>query len=142
MAKHILPASVAAIGTTAFLWNAFGGVMAYQNVVLAPSKLGAMSYAQQQVHLMTPLWANLALVATVIAGLIGSIGLIRGRRWAAAWFLLSALAMLVQLVGSVFASPKLDAHGIGSLAFPAAVLAVCAFLWSYSHRAEARGWLR
>lgn len=142
MAKHILPASVAAVGTAALVWNTLSGMLAYQSVAITQGDLAAMTYAQQQAHLMTPQWANWALVVAVASGVVGSMGLIKGRSWAAFWFLVSAVSVLMQLFGTYVAAPVWQVNGLNGMVFPVLLLAVCAFLWSYTHRARARGWLQ
>ncbi len=130
------------IAVLALAWNLIGLAMFYAQAMIDGEQLLKLPQAQQDVHLATPGWVNLAFAFAVIGGILGALCLLLRRRWAVPMFSVSLLALLVQIVGGYVVTPAWAAYGAPGLAMPALLLVVALLLWNYARRCTARGWLR
>ena len=135
------PMSFRVVAVVALLWNLFGLFSFYTNVTATPAVIASWPEAQQQIAAATPRWVFVAFAIATIAGVLGSLGLLLGKRWAVPVLLLSLLAILVQF-GSIYAlTPTWVLTGIGGAILPLCIGAFGLFLWWYARKAAARGWL-
>ena len=141
-AAATLPRSYWIIATIALLWNLLGLAMFAMQVTMSPETLAALPAEQRQVYEATPMWINAAFGVAVIAGVLGAIGLLVRRRWAAMLFAISLVALVVQVLGAYLVTPAWSAYGAAGLLMPALLLAIAVALWTYARQAAARGWLR
>lgn len=136
-----LPKSYWIIATIALLWNLLGLAMFAMQVTMSPEALAALPAEQRQVYEATPMWINAAFGVAVVAGVLGAVGLLVRRRWAALLFAVSLVALVVQVLGAYLVTPAWAAYGAAGLLMPVLLLAIAAALWSYARKAAARGWL-
>lgn len=129
------------IGVFALVWNLIGAAMWYLQVNMSAEQLAAMTEAQRQVYEATPGWLNIAFAVAVFAGVLGALGLLLKKRWAGTMFLLSLIALLVQMIGAYVVTPAWAAYGPVGLVMPAVLLLIALFLLWYANKAQARGWL-
>ena len=135
------PMSFRVVAIVALLWNLFGLFSFYTNVTATPAVIASWPEAQQQIAAATPRWVFVAFAIATIAGVLGSLGLLLGKRWAVPVLLMSLLAILVQF-GSIYAlTPTWVLTGIGGAILPLCIGAFGLFLWWYARKAAARGWL-
>jgi hypothetical protein len=128
-------------GVFALVWNLIGVAMWYMQVNMSAEQLAAMTEAQRQVYEATPGWLNIAFAVAVFAGVLGALGLLLKKRWAGTLFLLSLIALLVQMIGAYVVTPAWAAYGPVGLVMPAVLLVIALFLLWYANKAQARGWL-
>lgn len=128
-------------GLFALVWNLIGVAMWYMQVNMSAEQLAAMTEAQRQVYEATPGWLNIAFAVAVFAGVLGALGLLLKKRWAGTLFLLSLIALLVQMIGAYVVTPAWAAYGPVGLVMPAVLLVIALFLLWYANKAQARGWL-
>ena len=135
------PSSFRVVAIVALLWNLFGLFSFYTNVTATPAVIASWPEAQQQIAAATPRWVFVAFAIATIAGVLGSLGLLLGKRWAVPVLLMSLLAILVQF-GSIYAlTPTSVLTGIGGAILPLCIALFGLFLWWYARKAAARGWL-
>ena len=115
--------------------------MWYLQVNMSAEQLAAMTEAQRQVYEATPGWLNIAFAVAVFAGVLGALSMLLKKKWAATMFLLSLIALLVQMIGAYVVTPAWSAYGPVGLVMPAVLLAIALFLLWYANKAQARGWL-
>ncbi|MEL1265782.1 hypothetical protein [Pseudoxanthomonas putridarboris] len=137
----VRPRSYWAIAVLALIWNLIGAAMLYLQVNMPTKALAQMTEPQRQVYEATPQWLNIAFAVAVLGGVLGAIGLLMKKRWAATLFLLSLIGLLVQLIGAYVVTPAWAAYGVAGLVMPAVLLAIAVFLLWYANRAQDRGWL-
>jgi hypothetical protein len=125
----------------ALVWNLIGVAMWYIQINMTGEQLALMTEPQRQVYEGTPGWINIAFAVAVFAGVLGGVGLLLKKRWAATMFLLSLVALLVQMIGAFVATPAWAAYGPAGLVMPAVLLVIALFLLWYANKAKARGWL-
>ena len=130
------------IAVLALAWNLIGLAMFFAQAMIDGEQLLKLPQAQQDVHLATPGWVNLAFAFAVIAGVLGALCLLLRRRLAVPMFAISLLALLVQVVGGYLVTPAWAAYGAAGLALPGLLLVVALLLWRYARGCRAGGWLR
>jgi hypothetical protein len=129
------------IAFVALVWNLIGLAMFVVQVRLTPEMVAAMPAAQQQVHAATPAWINIAFGMAVVFGVLGSLALLLRKRLAPPLFLVSLLAIVVQVAGIFVATPAWQAYGPAGLAMPVMLVVIAVYLYWYAHKAAAKGWL-
>ena len=135
------PLSFWLVAVLALLWNLFGLFSFYSHFTATPEVIASWPEAQQQIAAATPRWVFVAFAIATIGGVLGSLGLLLGKRWAAPVLLLSLLGILIQF-GSIYAiTPTWALTGIGGAMLPLCIGLFGLFLWWYARKAAARGWL-
>lgn len=135
------PKSFWVVAILALLWNLIGTAMFYLQVSMTPEQLAALPAPQREVCEATPAWLYGLFGIAVTGGVLGSLGLLLKKKWAAALFLISLLAVVAQTVATFVVTPAWSAFGAAGLVMPVIVLAIAIFLWRYSRQAAAKGWL-
>ncbi|MBU8975809.1 MULTISPECIES: hypothetical protein [unclassified Lysobacter] len=130
------------VAALALLWNLLGVLMFCMQLAATPGQIAMMPPEQRLILESTPSWLQAAYGVAVFGGVLGAIGLLMSRRWAATFFLLSLLGLIVQIVGTFTVTPAWAALGPAGLIMPILLLLIALFLLSYARRAAARGWLR
>ena len=129
------------IAFVALVWNLIGLAMFVVQVRLTPEMVAALPAAQQQVHAATPAWINIAFGVAVVFGVLGSLALLLRKRLAPPLFLVSLLAIVVQMVGAYAVTPVWQVSGPAGLAMPVMLVVIAAYLYWYAQKAAAKGWL-
>lgn len=130
------------VAVLALLWNLFGLFSFYVHFTASPEVIASWPEAQQQIAAATPRWIFVPFATATIGGVLGSLGLLLGKRWAEPVLLLSLLGILVQF-GSIYAiTPAWALTGMGGAALPLGIAVVGVLLWWFAGKAVSRGWLR
>jgi hypothetical protein len=135
------PTSFKVIAILALLWNLLGVAMFYLQISMTPEAIAALPAPQREVYEATPSWLNLAFAVAVFGGVFGAVGLLLRKRWAVPCFLVSLLALVVQIVSAYLVTPAWTAYGAAGLAMPVVLLAIALFLLWYARKAERNGWI-
>mgnify|MGYP006198106437 FL=1 len=135
------PKSFWVIAIAALLWNLLGVAMFFLQVTMTPETVAAMPAEQRQVYEATPGWLNIAFAVAVFGGVIGALGLLLKKRWAVTFFLISLLALLMQIVGAYAVTPVWEAYGPAGLGMPILLVVIALLLWVYARKATIRDWL-
>jgi len=136
------PALYWAIAVFALLWNLIGLAMFWVQVTLTPQAVAALPPEQQQIHAAMPGWVYVFFGIAVVGGVLGSLGLLRRRRWAVPLLLLSLLGVAVQMASAYATTPVWALTGVAGTMFPLLLVGACLLLWLFARRAAACGWLR
>lgn len=130
------------VAVLAVLWNLFGLFSFYVHFTAGPEVIATWPEAQQQIAAATPRWVFIPFAIATIGGVLGSLGLLLGKRWAEPVLLLSLLGILVQF-GSIYAiTPTWALTGMGGAGLPLGIALVGVLLWWFAGKAASRGWLR
>ena len=129
------------VAVVALLWNLLGCVAFFSDLRLSPEDLAKPPEAQQALYAARPGWAVAATAVAVFGGVLGSIGLLLGKRWALSAFILSLLGILVQDFGLFVLAKGASLAGPVAVVMQGIVLAVGIGLVLLSRKAMARGWL-
>lgn len=128
-------------GLFALVWNLIGVAFWYMQTNMTAERLALMSESDRQIYEATPGWLNIAFAVAVFGGVLGALGLLLKKRWAGTMFLLSLIALLVQMIGAYVVTPAWAVYGPAGLVMPAVFVLIAVFLLWYANRAQARGWL-
>lgn len=130
------------IAIISLLWNGMG-VNQYLQQAYNTDAFKAM-YPDEKVMEMiqnTPSWVMGAFAIAVFGGLIGSIFLLLRKKIAKPLFLISLVAIVIQMFYNVFMSGSLDIYGPGAIIMPIMVIGFALFILWYTKKSEAKGWL-
>lgn len=136
------PSSFPVVAVLALLWNLLGLFSFYMHVTAGADIVATWPEAQQQIAAATPRWIFVPFAIATIGGVLGSLGLLLGKRWAVPVLLLSLLGIIVQFGAYYIITPTWALTGMGGAALPLCIALVGLFLWHYARKAAARGWLR
>ena len=130
------------IGVISLLWNAMG-VNQYLQQAYNTDTFKAM-YPDEKVLEMaqnTPSWVMAAFAVAVFGGFLGSIFLLLRKKIAKPVFLISLIAIVIQMTYNVFMSGALEVYGAGVLIMPFMVIGFAFFILWHTKKCEAKGWL-
>lgn len=126
------------VSVLALLWNLVGLLMFWKQITLTPDAVAALPPAQQQINAAMPGWVHGLFGIAVVAGVLGSLGLLLQRRWASPLLLLSLLAVIAQMVSAYAITPVWALTGAASAVFPLLLIVVALLLWRFARAATAR----
>ncbi len=130
------------ISSVAILWNGMG-VNQYLQQAYNTDAFKAM-YPDEKVMEMavnTPSWVMGAFAIAVFGGLIGSIFLLLRKKIAKPIFLVSLIAIIIQMFYNVFMSGAMDVYGPGVVIMPIMVIGFAIFILWYTKKSETKGLL-
>ncbi|MBK7013687.1 MAG: hypothetical protein IPH43_14500 [Xanthomonadales bacterium] len=136
------PAWLKVVAVVALLWNLLGCIAFFFDLRLSPEDLAKLPEAQQALYAARPGWAVAATAIAVFGGVLGSIGMILGKRWALPVLVLSLLGILVQDFGLFVLADGASLAGPVAVVMQGIVLVVGVGLVLLSRKGIARGWLR
>jgi hypothetical protein len=129
------------VAVLALLWNSLG-VMAYlMQVMMPPEALDLLPEAERALYENVPAWVTGAFAIAVFGGALGSLALILKKGIAHPLFVVSFLAIIVQMTYNVFLSKALEVYGPGGLAMPIMTFAIGLSLIFIAKSAKTRGWI-
>ncbi|MDP2540650.1 hypothetical protein CSC81_03705 [Tenacibaculum discolor] len=129
------------IGVAALVWNGLG-VMQYLGMAYMTDEVkAALPEAEKALYDNIPSWVTAAFAIAVFGGLIGSAFLLMRKKLARPMFLISLIAIIVQMSYNLFMSRAAEVYGPGSVIMPIMVIVIGVFLLMYSKKTIAKGWL-
>jgi hypothetical protein len=129
------------IGILALLWN-FGGIASFiMHVTMSEETLQAMPEEERMLYTNFPVWVMITYSVAVFAGTLGNILLLLRKRSATPLLMVSFVAILFQMIYTVFMSNAVAVHGPQALGIPTFVVVFGALLVWLSLTATVRGWL-
>lgn len=134
--KWYLPVAVLAL-----LWNLLGCFQIAMNFLMTDADIAALPAAEQAIVAAMPSWLLVGSAIGVVAGALGSLGLVLKRRWATPLLVLSVLGLVLQDIGFVLVARTAAIPSAG-LILQGVVLAIAILLVLLARKASAAGWLR
>lgn len=129
------------VAALALLWNLAGlGAIAH-DVMLTPADIAKLPPEMQAVNAGREPWMVIGSVVAVVAGTLGSFGLVLKRRWATPLFVLSLAGLIAQDFGFVLIARTVPIPMAGWI-LQGVVFVVAIALLLLARRAAAAGWLR
>jgi hypothetical protein len=123
------------------LWGLAGCASLYGHFVIGPDMDPNATDYDRALYAALPVWVNIAYVVAVLAGLLGSIGLLVRAKWAGTLYLLSLIAVIAQFGYMFLATDIIAVKGVWTTYFPAFIFAVALFQVWFAALANRRGWL-
>lgn len=138
--SQTVPITFWVIAVIALLWNLIGGATFVSNMMITPESLALLPAEQQAMYAENPVWIKIIYGIATLGGIIASIGLLLRKAWSEKLFLVSLIAVLIQMGKSIF---SLSDSGLDmqQMTLPIMVILIALFLWYYSKKAIARGWI-
>lgn len=129
------------IGVAALVWNGLG-VMQYLGMAYMTDEVkAALPEAERTLYDNIPSWVTAAFAIAVFGGLIGSAFLLMRKKLARPMFLISLIAIIVQMSYNLFMSRAAEVYGPGSVIMLIMIIVIGVFLLMYSKKTIAKGWL-
>ena len=136
------PAWFWVVAVLALLWNVFGLAMFYLQYTMSPEQLAQLPEAQRGLQEGFPDWLWALYAVAVVAGTLGSILLLMGKRLALPVFWVSLVAVVVLFGYCLFPGRMLEVLGPAqALPMPILVTAIAVLLVWFARRSIARGWI-
>ncbi len=129
------------VAVVALLWNLLGCFAFVTDLSMSPEDIAKLAPAQQELYNARPGWALAATGLAVIAGALGSIGLLLRKKWAVPFFVLSLIGIVAQDFGLFALAGGASRAGPVPMVLQAVVLAFAIWLLMLSRKGAARGWL-
>jgi hypothetical protein len=129
------------ISGIALLWNVMG-VNAYIQQTYQTESFKAM-YTEDQLQLIAeaPVWSTAAFALAVFGGFFGAAALIMRKKWAYYLFIVSMIAVLVQMYYNFIIIDSLAVYGPGATIMPIMIIVFGLILIWYSKYATKKNWI-
>lgn len=130
------------VAAVALLWNLLGCFAIASDLILTPQDVAAMPAPQRALYEARPGWSVAGSVLAVVAGALGSLGLLLRRKWAHLLLIASLVGVLVQDAGLFGMTRAIAEGGAPVVIMQGLVLLIAVLLVVLSRKAMVRGWLR
>lgn len=128
------------VAVLALLWNLLGCLAIGMDMSLSPADIARLPADQQALH-ARPVWGIAGSVLAVLAGALGSLGLLLKKRWAAPALIVSLIGIVAQDIDLFVRGDAYKLAGPVVAGMQGFVLVVGIALVWLAHKARARGWL-
>ena len=129
------------ISILALLWNLSGIMFFTMDVMMTPEALEALPEAQRELYESTPAWLKFFYGVAVFGGTLGCIFLLMKKAAAYRVFLISLIAVLIQMLYSIFFTKSMEVFGPTALIMPVLVIGIGIFLVWYSKHVTKKSWI-
>ncbi|EIJ39755.1 MULTISPECIES: hypothetical protein [Galbibacter] len=126
----------------ALFWNLMGVGAFIADISVTPEALEAMPEPQRAMYENNPLWAKFIYGIAVFSGVLGSFALLLKKKWAKPMFVISLIAIIIQMGYSLFVVKTPEALGNTAYILPALVVLIAAFLIAFTNSSIKKGWLK
>lgn len=130
------------IAVLALIWNIMGVFQYLSSTLMKDEMMELMTEDQLALMDSLPSWYTAAFAIAVFSGLLGCLLLLMRRKWAVPVFLVSLLAVLVQMGYWLLATDAMEVYGTQAVIMPLIVIIVAIFLYFYSKGASQKNWLK
>ena len=120
------------------VWNLMGVAAFLGQMTMDASSL---SNVERAFHESTPVWATIAFGVAVSAGVLGSIALLLRQRLAISTFIVSFVAIVIQVSHSIFIGDGIEVFGTAGLILPFLTLSIAAALIGHARYSATKGWI-
>lgn len=129
------------VATLALLWNLMGCLAFAMEMFAQEAMMQEASEEQLKWAREIPSWIYFVYAVAVFTGVGGSSGLLMRKGWSGLLFVISLVAVLIQMVYTMIIAGGLKVMGPGSAIMPAVVIVIAAVLVCFAQFAKGKGWL-
>lgn len=129
------------VAVIALIWNLIGCAAYLADVMLTPEAIAQMTADQQALYAARPAWSVGATAIAVWFGVLGCLGLVMKKRWAAPLLLISLLGVILQDLYLFVLSDAAALAGSAAYAMQGLVLVIAVWLVTFSRKAVKQGWI-
>jgi len=115
------------ISSIALLWNIMGIVAYLGQAYMTDEAMSLLTENEQAYYANVPAWVTAAFAIAVFSGFLGSLALVLKKKWAKPMFLISFVAVVIQVVYSLFIQEFVALTG-STIILPLITVAIAAFL--------------
>ncbi|QOW19502.1 hypothetical protein INQ41_12995 [Lysobacter ciconiae] len=130
------------VAVVALLWNLIGCLAFASDIRLTPEDIAKLPDAQQALYNSRPSWAVAGTAVAVIAGALGSLALLLGKKWALPVLIASLIGIVVQDCAMFILADGAALAGTTAVVLQALVLLIAIALVLLSRKGIARSWLK
>ena len=129
------------VSIIALLWNLMGLSAFVMMMLTTEAQMAESLPEKQELYKNTPIWVSIAFALAVIAGTLGSVGLVMRKKWAMPVLILSLLGVIAQQTYMFFLSNTFEVEGSAAMALPILVLIIAIALVWFSKMSIGKNWL-
>lgn len=129
------------ISILAFLWNLVGAGNYLAQEMMTDEAKTLLTSQQLKLIEETPTWLTVVFAIAVSSGVIASIGLLGRKKWAKRLFLVSLLAVILQMSYATMATKTVEVYGIAALIMAIVITVVATLLYYFATYAINKKWL-
>lgn len=129
------------VSTLALLWNLIGVSQYLAQELMTDEDKALMTPDQLSLLENTPTWLTAAFAIAVWFGVIASIGLLMRKKWAKSVFLVSFIAVVIQMGYSAFMTGAAEVYGPIAFVMAGITTLAAALLFYFSGIATKKHWL-
>jgi len=130
------------VTSIALLWN-IGGIASFiMHITMSEETLQTMSQDERELYTNFPGWVLVTYCIAVFGSTLGNVLLLLRRRSATPVLIVSFVAIILQMIYTVFISRAVELHGPQALGIPIFVTVFGIMLIVISRHATAKGWMR
>jgi hypothetical protein len=130
-----------AVAIAALLFEIVGCLFFAMEARMSAADIAALPLDQRAMLEARPGWFYVAFGLAVAVGLLGSIGLLLRKAWAAPALLVSLIFAILQFSSIVIVPAMRDVTPSDALAVPIVVIICCYGIWQLARLSKRRGWL-
>ena len=135
------PTSFWIVASVSLIWNLIGVINYLFSVTVSEHSLAAMPEAERALYTDVPVFVTSCFAIAVFSGVLGSVFLLLRKAQSVSLFLVSLVAIILQMSLGVLLTPMLAVQGPGALVFPVVLVACAVFFLYYSRKVTAQGLL-
>lgn len=135
------PKSFWIISIVALMWNVLGILTFASDAFMSPEALAALPEAERALYEAVPGWINVVYGIAVLSGTIGSIGLLMKRRWAVPVFLVSLVAIILQMGYGFIFFKNVEVYGAVAIIMPLIIVIIGIYLYYFARQCQQKGWI-
>ena len=139
--KTKAPTSFWVISVIALIWNLMGFAAFLADMFISQEALAALPDAERTLYESTPVWLKAVYGVAVIGGSLACIFLLMRKSFAIQLFLISIIAILIQMSYSLFMTNAFEVYGPVGIVMPLLVTGIGIFLLWYARRSKAQKWI-
>ncbi|EIJ39757.1 hypothetical protein [Galbibacter orientalis] len=125
----------------ALIWNLMGLGAFIGQISMTQASLLALPISEKELLLSYPSWMEVVYAVAVLSGVIGSIGLLLRKKWSRPLFVLSLVAILIQMIYSLIGVTSLESFSPESVILPVFIILAGVFHVFFSNFSIKKNWL-
>ncbi len=116
------------------LWNIMGVFSFFTHTFISEEALLLLSESERELYVEYPVWATFIFAIAVFSGFLGSLGLLFKKKWSKTYFIISFLAIIIQMIHNVFFTKSMEVYGPGqTITMPIMIVVFGLFLIWFSN---------
>ena len=139
--KPVVPRWFLVAAIFALLWNLLGFMAFYMQATMTPEAMGALPAEQQRLFAERPWWVIWTLGGAVVAGVMGSLGLLLRKAWSLPVLAFSLAGVVAHHAYLFLLSDTFAVMGQKAMLMPLVVLAIAIGLVWLAFIARRKSWL-